>query len=272
LSGLDVSKDKTANQRIREAAEKAKIELSHVMQTEINLPFIAMDANGPKHFVHKLTRHKLEEELSLEFLKRTIKPCENCIRDSNIPKHKIDEVILVGGMSRMPKVQEIVKNIFGKNPNKSVNPDEAVAVGAAIQGSILRGDIKDMVLLDVTPLTLSTEVKGGFSFKMIPRNTAIPVKKSNTFTTAEDAQTSINVKVLQGERQMAADNKLLGEFVLDGIAPGPKGNAKIETTFSIDANGILHVSAVDKGTNRSQSVTIKNSGRVTDSEIDRMVK
>jgi molecular chaperone DnaK len=172
----------------------------------------------------------------------------------------------------MPKVQEIVKNLFGKAPNKSVNPDEAVAVGAAIQGSILRGDIKDMVLLDVTPLTLSTEVKGGFSFKMIPRNTAIPVKKSNTFTTAEDAQTSINVKVLQGERQMAADNKLLGEFLLDGIAPAPKGHAKIETTFSIDANGILHVTAVDKGTNRSQSVTIKNSGRVSDSEIDRMVK
>lgn len=172
----------------------------------------------------------------------------------------------------MPKVQQIVKDLFGRTPNKSVNPDEAVAVGAAIQGSILRGDIKDMVLLDVTPLTLSTEVKGGFSFKMIPRNTAIPVKKSNTFTTVEDSQTSIHVKVLQGERQMAADNKLLGEFVLDGIAPGPRGSAKIETTFSIDANGILHVSAVDKGTNKSQSVTIKNSGRVSDAEIDRMVK
>lgn len=242
------------------------------MKTEINLPFLAADANGPKHFVCKLTREKLEEELSLEFLKRTIKPCENCIKDSGIPKHKIDEVILVGGMSRMPKVQEIVKNIFGKAPNKSVNPDEAVAVGAAIQGSILKGDFKDLVLLDVTPLTLSTEVKGGFSFKMIPRNTPIPVTKSNIFTTVEDAQTSISVKVLQGERQMAADNKLLGEFVLTGIAPAPKGSTKIETTFSIDANGILHVSSVDKGTGRSQSMVIQNSGRVSDAEIDRMVK
>ncbi len=221
-SGVDVSKDRTANQRLREAAEKAKIELSQSTQTEVNLPFLTADASGPKHFIYKMTRAKLEA-LTDDFLKRTIKPCEACIKDSGLSKDKIDEVILVGGMTRMPKVQTLVQNFFGKVPNKSVNPDEAVAVGAAIQGGVLKGDLKDLLLLDVTPLSLGIETLGGVMTKMINRNTTIPTKQAKVFSTAADNQTTVSIRVFQGEREMVADNKLLGQFDLSGIPPAPRG-------------------------------------------------
>ena len=270
-SGLDVSKDKTANQRLREAAEKAKIELSQSSQTEVNLPFLTADASGPKHFIFKLTRAKLES-LTDEFLKRTIKPCESCIKDSDLPKNKIEEVILVGGMTRMPKVVELVTKIFEKTPNKSVNPDEAVAVGAAIQGSILQGDMKDLLLLDVTPLSLGIETLGGVMTKMIPRNTTIPTKKSQVYSTAADNQTTVTIRVFQGEREMVADNKLLGQFDLSGIPPAPRGVPQIEVTFDIDANGIVHVNAKDKATGKDHTVTIQSSGGLSKDEIDKMLK
>ena len=270
-SGIDVSKDRTAIQRLREAAEKAKIELSQSTQTEVNLPFLTADASGPKHFIYKVTRAKLES-LTDEFLKRTIKPCENCIKDSGLAKEKIDEVILVGGMSRMPKVQELVKTIFGKTPNKSVNPDEAVAIGAAIQGGVLKGDMKDLLLLDVTPLSLGIETLGGVMTKMIPRNTTIPTKKSQVYSTAADNQTTVSIRVFQGEREMVADNKLLGQFDLSGIPPAPRGVPQIEVTFDIDANGIVHVNAKDKATGKDHSVTIQSSGGLSKSEIDDMIK
>lgn len=221
-SGVDVSKDRTANQRLREAAEKAKIELSQSTQTEINLPFLTADAAGPKHFIYKMTRAKLEA-LTDDFLKRTIKPCEACIKDSGLGKDKIDEVILVGGMTRMPKVQTLVQNFFGKVPSKSVNPDEAVAVGAALQGGVLKGDLKDLLLLDVTPLSLGIETLGGVMTKMINRNTTIPTKQSKVYSTAADNQTTVSIRVFQGEREMVADNKLLGQFDLSGIPPAPRG-------------------------------------------------
>jgi molecular chaperone DnaK len=270
-SGLDVSKDKTAIQRLREAAEKAKIELSQSTQTEVNLPFLTADASGPKHFIFKLTRAKLES-LTDEFLKRTIKPCENCIKDSDIPRNKIDEVLLVGGMTRMPKVQELVQKIFEKIPNKSVNPDEAVAVGAAIQGGVLKGDMKDLLLLDVTPLSLGIETLGGVMTKMIPRNTTVPTKKSQVYSTAADNQTTVTIRVFQGEREMVADNKLLGQFDLSGIPPAPRGVPQIEVTFDIDANGIVHVNAKDKATGKDHTVTIQSSGGLSKDEIDRMLK
>jgi molecular chaperone DnaK len=270
-SGVDVSKDKTANQRLREAAEKAKIELSQSTQTEVNLPFLTADASGPKHFIFKLTRAKLEA-LTDDFLKRTIKPCENCIKDSDVPKNKIDEVILVGGMTRMPKVVDIVQKIFEKVPNKSVNPDEAVAVGAAIQGGVLKGDMKDLLLLDVTPLSLGIETLGGVMTKMIPRNTTIPTKKSQVYSTAADNQTTVTIRVFQGEREMVADNKLLGQFDLSGIPPAPRGVPQIEVTFDIDANGIVHVNAKDKSTGKDHTVTIQSSGGLSKDEIDKMLK
>ena len=270
-SGIDVSKDRTANQRLREAAEKAKIELSQSTQTEVNLPFLTADASGPKHFIFKLTRAKLEA-LTDDFLKRTVKPCENCIKDSDVPKNKIDEVILVGGMTRMPKVVDIVQKIFDKVPNKSVNPDEAVAVGAAIQGGVLKGDMKDLLLLDVTPLSLGIETLGGVMTKMIPRNTTIPTKKSQVYSTAADNQTTVTIRVFQGEREMVADNKMLGQFDLSGIPPAPRGVPQIEVTFDIDANGIVHVNAKDKSTGKDHTVTIQSSGGLSKEDIDRMLK
>jgi molecular chaperone DnaK len=270
-SSIDVTKDKTAIQRLREAAEKAKIELSQSTQTEVNLPFLTADASGPKHFIYKLTRAKLES-LTDEFLKRTIKPCENCIKDSDIPVSKIDEVLLVGGMTRMPKVQEIVQKLFNKVPNKSVNPDEAVAVGAAIQGGVLKGDMKDLLLLDVTPLSLGIETLGGVMTKMIPRNTTVPTKKSQVYSTAADNQTTVTIRVFQGEREMVADNKMLGQFDLSGIPPAPRGVPQIEVTFDIDANGIVHVNAKDKATNKDHTVTIQSSGGLSKDEIEKMLK
>lgn len=259
-----------AIQRVREAAEKAKIELSSTTQTDINLPYLTSDASGPKHCNLKLTRAKLES-LCDDFLKRTIKPSENCIKDSGLDKSKIDEVILVGGMSRMPKVQKLVQDLFGKAPNKSVNPDEAVSIGAAIQGGVLKGDVKDLLLLDVTPLSLGIETLGGVFTRMIPRNTTIPTKKTQTYSTASDNQTVVSIRVFQGEREMAADNKMLGQFDLSGIPPSPRGVPQIDVTFDIDANGIVHVSAKDKGTNRDHSITIQSSGGLSESEIQDMI-
>jgi len=268
---IDLSKDKLALQRLREAAEKAKVELSSSSQTEINLPFITADASGAKHLNVTITRSKFEMLVN-HLIERTRIPCKNCLKDAGITASEVDEVILVGGMSRVPRVQEIVAEIFGKMPSKGVNPDEAVAMGAAIQGGILRGDVKELLLLDVTPLSIGLETLGGVFTRLISRNTTIPTKKSQIFSTAADGQTQVGIRVFQGEREMAANNKLLGEFQLVGIPPAPRGVPQIEVTFDIDANGIVTVSARDKSTGKEQQITIKSSGGLSDDEIQMMVK
>jgi molecular chaperone DnaK len=270
-SGVDLSKDKVALQRLKEAAEKAKMELSTTMETEINLPFVTADASGPKHLLMKLTRAKLEQLMS-DIIQRTVEPCKQALKDANLKAENIDEVILVGGSTRIPKVQQVVKELFGKEPHKGVNPDEVVAAGAAIQGAVLTGDVKDVLLLDVTPLTLGIETLGAVFTRMIPRNTTIPTKKTEIFSTAADNQPSVEIHVLQGEREMAAANRTLGRFHLDGIPPAPRGIPKIEVTFDIDANGILHVSAKDMGTGKQQAITITGHSGLDDTEIDNMVK
>ena len=270
-SGIDLKNDRLALQRLKEAAEKAKIELSSVTQTDINLPFITADATGPKHLNIKLTRAKLES-LVEDLIDRTVAPCQKALSDAGIKASEISEVILVGGMTRMPKVQEKVKEIFGKEPHKGVNPDEVVAVGAAIQGGVLMGDVKDVLLLDVTPLSLGIETLGGVFTRLIERNTTIPTRKSQVFSTAEDGQTAVTIRVFQGEREMAQDNKLLGQFDLVGIPPAPRGMPQIEVTFDIDANGIVNVSAKDKATNKEQAIRIQASGGLSDADIEKMVK
>jgi molecular chaperone DnaK len=270
-SGIDLKTDKLALQRLKEAAEKAKIELSAAEQTDINLPFITADKTGPKHINLKMTRAKLEA-LVEDLISRTIPPCKTALKDAGISASDIDEVVMVGGMTRMPKVVNEVKNFFGKEPNKSVNPDEVVAMGAAIQAGVLQGDVKDVLLLDVTPLSLGIETLGGVSTKLIEKNTTIPTKKSQVFSTAEDNQPAVSIRVLQGEREMATDNKLLGNFELIGIAPAPRGVPQIEVTFDIDANGIVNVSAKDKGTGKEQKIQIQASGGLSDEEIEKMVK
>ena len=270
-NGIDLRKDRMALQRLKEASEKAKIELSSATQTDINLPFITADATGPKHLNVSLTRAKLES-LVEDLLNRTKGPMEKALKDAGLSASQIDEVILVGGMTRMPKVQEIVKNFFGKEPHKGVNPDEVVAVGAAIQGGVLKGDVKDVLLLDVTPLSLGIETLGGVFTRLIDRNTTIPTKKSQVFSTAEDGQTAVTIRVFQGEREMARDNKLLGQFDLVGIPPAPRGMPQIEVSFDIDANGIVNVSAKDKATGKEQTIRIQASGGLKDSDIEQMIK
>jgi len=269
--GIDLRKDKLALQRLKEAAEKAKIELSSSTQTEVNLPFITADATGPKHLQVKITRSRFEALVD-DLVQRTIDPCLNALKDAGLAAKDIAEVVLVGGMTRMPKVQETVAKIFGKEPHKGVNPDEVVAVGAAIQAGVLQGDVKDVLLLDVTPLSLGLETLGGVFTRLIERNTTVPAKKSQTFSTAEDNQNAVTIRVFQGEREMAADNKMLGQFDLMGIAPAPRGVPQIEVTFDIDANGIVNVSAKDKGTGKEQRIQIQASGGLSEADIERMVK
>jgi molecular chaperone DnaK len=269
--GIDLSKDQMALQRLKEAAEKAKMELSTLLETEVNLPFITADQTGPKHLVIKLTRSRFEQMCD-DIFRRSVGPCEQALKDAAVTPSQIDEVVLVGGSTRIPKIQEMVKNLFGKEPNKSVNPDEVVAVGAAVQGGVLGGEVKDVLLLDVTPLSLGIETLGGVFTKLIERNTTIPTRKSEVFSTAADNQTSVEIKTYQGERAMARDNRLLGVFQLVGIPPAPRGIPQVEVTFDIDANGILNVTAKDRATNNEQKITITSSSGLSKDEVDRMAK